>query len=552
MRKSGILLHPSSLPGPYGIGDLGDEAYRFADWLESTGQSLWQVLPLGENGVCNSPYMSYSAFAGNPLLIGAQPLIRSGWIESSAMENIATLPPQPIDFPRARTAKRKMLRAAFIGFCSRGGADSRAFHQFRERHAFWLGDHALFMALKERHGGSAWFDWPLELANRTEHALAQARIDLAAEMQFQEFLQFVFFQQWHALRSYCDSAGVELIGDLPLYVSFDSSDVWVHRDWFRIDTENRPEAVAGVPPDYFSVSGQRWGNPLYRWCAMADNGYQWWVERLRLNFELVAQLRLDHFRGYQAYWEVPATDLDTTRNGRWVTGPGAGFFHTVESALRKQEITPRFIAEDLGVITPEVDLLRDHLGYPGMRILQMAFGDDPKSSEYLPHNHIRNCVVYTATHDHNTTQGWFTATPGTQTVQTTAQVERERAHALTYLGTSGREIHWDMIRLALGSVADMAVVPLQDVLGLSSDARMNLPGTTVGNWRWRFDWNQLNHEISEKLATLDVDVRAPSVIRTGTRRFALKVWKRTDCREYKSAADALPNDRHKRRRCAGA
>ncbi len=502
MRKSGILLHPSCLPGPFGIGDLGGEAYRFADWLKSTGQSLWQVLPLGETGICDSPYMSYSAFAGNSILIGAQPLVRSGWLPASATEGTAALPAQRVDFPRVRRAKRDMLRAAFNGFCRSGDAAACKFQEFRQRNAFWLEDYALFMALKERQRGRPWFEWPLELANRTEHAMAQARTDLAEEIQFHEFLQFEFFQQWKALRSYCDSAGVELIGDLPLYVSYDSSDVWAHRDWFRIDTQNRPEAVAGVPPDYFSASGQRWGNPLYHWHAMDDSGYRWWIERLRLNFELVAQLRLDHFRGYQAYWEVPVTDLDTTRNGRWVAGPGAGFFRTVESALRKQGITPRFIAEDLGVITPEVDLLRDNLGYPGMRILQMAFGDDPKASEYLPHNHVRNCVVYTATHDHNTTRGWFTAIPGTQTVQTTAQVERERAHALTYLGISGREIHWDMIRLAFGSVAETAIVPLQDVLGLSSVARMNLPGTTTGNWQWRFEWNQLNHAVSEKLAAL--------------------------------------------------
>ncbi len=502
MRKSGILLHPSCLPGPLGIGDLGDEAYRFAEWLNSTGQSLWQVLPLGDTGICNSPYMSYSAFAGNPLLIGAQPLIRSGWLRSSAMGSTADLPTHRVDFPRVRRAKRNMLRAAYHGFGRSGGVDSYAFREFRRHNAFWLEDHALFMALKEQQGGSAWSEWPVELANRSEHAMAQARASLAPEMQFHEFVQFVFFQQWKALRSCCDIAGIELIGDLPLYVSYDSSDVWAHRDWFRIDMQNRPEAVAGVPPDYFSASGQRWGNPLYRWQAMDDTGYQWWIERLRLNFELVAQLRLDHFRGYHAYWEVPVTDLDTTRNGRWVKGPGPAFFHTVESALRNQGIKPRFIAEDLGIITPEVDMLRDQLGYPGMRILQMAFGDDPKASEYLPHNHIRNCVVYTATHDHNTTQGWFTAIPGTQTVQTAAQVERERAHALTYLGTNGREIHWDMIRLAFGSVADMAIVPLQDVLGLSSAARMNLPGTSAGNWQWRFDWNQLNQAVSEKLAAL--------------------------------------------------
>lgn len=510
MRRSAILLHPVSLPGGNGIGDLGEPARRFADWLHATGQSLWQVLPLGPTGPGHSPYMSFSACAGNPLLISIDDLQRRGWIASSDEAQSPAAASERVDYGLA-DRKRGLLRQAYRGFCASPGQEAAPFQSFRQRQAFWLEDYALFMALKARYQARPWNQWPREVAAAEPDALRAARRELAHEMRFQEFVQYLFFSQWDHLRAYCSHRNVELIGDLPLYVAFDSSDVWAHRNLFQLDCYGQPTAVAGVPPDYFSASGQRWGNPLFHWPRMADEHYRWWIERFRVNFELVDRLRLDHFRGYQAYWEVPVDDLHTTRNGSWVHGPGAPFFHAVEAALERAGVRHAFIAEDLGVITPDVDELREQLGYPGMRILQMAFGDDPKASEYLPHNHVRNCVVYTATHDHNTSRGWFTVEPGTQTVQTPEDVARERAHALTYLGTDGTEMHWDMIRLALGSVADTAVIPLQDVLGLDSSARMNLPGTVEGNWAWRFSWPQLEGEPSERLATLTrVFQRAPS------------------------------------------
>lgn len=508
-RRSGILLHPVSLPGPGAIGDLGASARRFADWLRATGQSLWQVLPLGPAGAGDSPYMSYSAFAGNDLLISLETLQRRGWLAADAAEAPARSTAQ-VDYAAARAWKQPRLRDAFTQFRRRGGLDQDAFQEFRQRQAFWLDDFALFMALKDRYRQRPWYEWPGDLAAAEADVLSAARGALIDELRFHEFVQYVFFTQWHDLRSYCRHRGITLIGDLPLYVAMDSSDVWAQRHWFQVDERGHANAVAGVPPDYFSASGQRWGNPLFRWPRMAEDNYRWWVERLRVNFERVERLRLDHFRGYQAYWEVPAEDLHTTRNGTWVQGPGAHFFHTVEAALARAQVQHAFIAEDLGVITPDVDELRDQLGYPGMRILQMAFGDDPKASEYLPHNHVHNCVVYTATHDHNTSRGWFTVEPGSQTVQSAEQVAEERAHALAYLGTDGAEIHWDMIRLALGSVAETAIVPLQDVLGLDSSARMNLPGTTAGNWSWRFGWNELQDRAGDTLLALtQVYERAP-------------------------------------------
>lgn len=502
MRRSGIILHPVSLPGPGPIGDIGEGAMRFADWLHATGQRLWQVLPLGPVGPDGSPYMSCSAFAGNALLISPTGLAEAGWLPADALAPADRAATPRVDYGRASAHKQALLRSAYEGFLHHGAARSPAFSAFRQRHAFWLEDHALFMALKARFDQQPWYEWPEDIRTCDDTALHGARQRLAEELGFQRFVQFAFFQQWAALRRYCEARDIELIGDLPLYVALDSSDVWANRELFQLDAQGHPTAVAGVPPDYFSAAGQRWGNPLYHWHNMEAQDWRWWKERFRVNFEWVSCLRLDHFRGYEAYWEVPLHDLHTTRNGRWVKGPGTPFFHAMEHALGQAGVTPRFIAEDLGVITAEVDELRDTLGYPGMRILQMAFGDDPKASDYLPHNHVRNCVVYTATHDHNTSLGWFTAAPGSQTVQTAAEVARERRHALTYIGGDGSEIHWDMIRMALGSVADSALMPLQDVLGLDSNARMNLPGTTDGNWNWRFHWQALTEPVSERLRAL--------------------------------------------------
>jgi 4-alpha-glucanotransferase len=497
-RSSGILLHPTSLPGPFGIGDLGPEAYRFIDFLADTGQRLWQILPLGPTGYGNSPYMSFSAFGGNGMLVSPERLVQDKLLEPSDLENGPDFPPGRVDFPAVIKYKMGLLRRSFGRFrAARDGRYPEDYYAFVEQHAFWLEDYALFTALKEAHGGRVWTDWETGAARRDPEALARWRDWLAEEIQFRKYLQYQFFKQWMTLRRYCDGRAIQIIGDVPIYVAHDSAEVWAHPDKFFLDEEGRPYVVAGVPPDYFSATGQRWGNPIYRWDAMARTGYQWWIDRFRSSFDLVDLVRLDHFRGFEAYWEVPASE-PTAINGRWVKGPGAALFEAVRAALGEVPM----IAEDLGVITPEVDALRDALGYPGMRILQMAFGDDPKAGEYRPHGHIRNSAVYTATHDHNTTVGWFTAAPGTQTTQTAEEIAREREFALKYAATDGREIHWDFIRLAQGSVARLAIFPLQDVLGLGSDSRMNLPGTLRGNWEWRFGADALTPAVHRRLAEL--------------------------------------------------
>ncbi len=501
-RSSGILLHPTSLPGPFGIGDLGRDAYRFVDFLKETGQSLWQVLPLGPTGYGNSPYMCFSAYGGNFLLISLEQLAEKGLLERKEIADPPDFPAHRVDYSAVYAYKAPLLQQAFRRFTAESGAGfPDDFYRFRQQHAFWLDDYALFMALKEAHDGHAWRQWEGAAARYDADALVRWRNELATPIRYYEFLQYIFFKQWDALRRYCHSQGIKLIGDMPFYVAHDSAEVWANRQLFHLDEHGDPIAVAGVPPDYFSATGQRWGNPLYRWDTMAEDNYRWWIDRFRVSYSLVDILRLDHFRGFEAYWEVPA-EASTAANGTWVKGPGAQFFHTVRETLAQHGIGLNAIAEDLGVITTEVDDLRDSLGFPGMRILQMAFGQDPKAQQYRPHNHIYHCVVYTATHDHNTTQGWFTVTPGTQTTQTLEEVEQERADAIAYLGTSGELIHWDMIRMALGSVAEKAVFPLQDVLGLGSEARMNLPGVSDAHWEWRFNWDMPDQDTRQHLAEL--------------------------------------------------
>ena len=497
-RASGILLHPSSLPGPFGIGDLGPAAYRFVDFLVRTGQRWWQMLPLGPTGYGNSPYMCFSAFAGNGLLISPDVLVEEQLLDPTDLSHAPVFPVQRVDYGRVIPYKTALLTTAYQRFretCSSRAPDD--FSTFCAQNAFWLEDYALFTALKAAHGGSPWSSWEEGAATRQAEALGAWGNRLADAVHCCKYVQYTFFKQWAALRRYCHEQGIRIIGDMPLYVAYDSAEVWANRHLFHLNEQGHPLVVAGVPPDYFSATGQRWGNPIYRWEAMAQSGYQWWIDRFRMNFALVDMLRLDHFRGFDAYWESPATD-PTARNGRWVQGPGVALFNRVHQALGALPM----LAEDLGVITPEVDALREHLGFPGMRILQMAFGHDPKAPTYRPHNHIQHCVIYTATHDHNTTVGWFTAAPGSQTTQAPKEVETEREYVLQYVGTDGTEIHWDMIRLALGSVACMAIFPLQDVLGLGTQARMNLPGTLRGNWEWRFTKEMLIPSIQERLREL--------------------------------------------------
>lgn len=501
-RRSGILLHPTSLPGPFGIGDLGPEAYRFADFLAGAGQSLWQVLPLGPTGYGNSPYMSFSAFGGNPLLISPERLVDEGLLDPAQIRPNLPLAAGRVDFPAVVEFKWGLFEKAFERFVADPVRhQATEYFTFCEQNAFWLEEYALFMALKDAHRGRIWCDWDPGAAKRDPGELVKWRNQLIGPVQFQKFLQYTFFRQWTALTEYCHHKNIEVIGDVPIYVAYDSADVWAHPEYFRLEESGKPVVIAGVPPDYFSATGQRWGNPIYKWEVMAGNGYDWWFERFRANLTLVDLVRLDHFRGFEAYWEIPAAE-ETAVNGRWVKGPGAGLFASVRDRLSSLGIPFRVIAEDLGVITPEVDKLRDDLGFPGMRILQMAFGSDPKASEYLPHNHVRNSVVYTATHDHNTTVGWFTAQPGAQTTQSADEVASERAHALEYTDCTPEQIHWGLIRLAMSSVAAMAIVPVQDLLGLGTGSRMNLPGTLSGNWEWRLQKDQLTPEAAARLADL--------------------------------------------------
>lgn len=505
-RGSGVLLHPTSLPGAWGIGDLGPAAYQFVDFLKAAGQSWWQMLPLGPTGYGNSPYMCFSAFAGNPLLISPAKLLEDGFVSPEDVKRPPALSSERVDYRRVIEHKHLIFNKSYKQFKVNPPTEHRqAFSLFREKYASWLEDFSLFMALKETHQGHAWTRWEHPLITRDPQALQTSSRRLRDKMEYHRFVQYLFFHQWAALRQYCHAQGVKIIGDLPIYIAHDSSEVWSHPDLFYLDDQGQTSVVAGVPPDYFSATGQRWGNPIYRWEVRARSGYQWWVDRFRANLALVDWLRLDHFRGFEAYWEIPASESHAV-NGRWVKGPGGDLFSAVKTALGDLPV----IAEDLGVITPEVEALRDAFGFPGMRILQMAFALDPKAHTYRPHNYIQNCIVYTATHDHNTTVGWFTAEPGKETTQSQVEVEEERAAALKYLETNGHDIHWQMIRLAMSSVAKLAIVPLQDVLGLGSECRMNRPGTLKGNWEWRVHPDQLTDEVGIRLRDLtDLFERLP-------------------------------------------
>ncbi len=485
-REAGILLHPISLPGPHGIGDLGTEARRFVDFLEATGQRLWQMLPLGPTGHGNSPYASPSAMAGNPLLISLEILAKEGFLSREDLDQAPALPAARVDYDAVAAFKLPLLHLACQRFGDGASGQQRAeFERFCRLNGSWLEDYALYAALKEAHGGAAWSRWEPEIAACQPEALEHWRRRLEGEIRFHRFAQFEFSRQWAVLKRYANERGVRIVGDIPIFVALDSADVWSRPELFHLDEKGNPTVVSGVPPDYFARTGQRWGNPLYRWNILVQEGYGWWVQRFRVILSQVDLVRIDHFRGFQAYWEVPA-QYKTAERGRWVEGPGEPFFRALERALGPLPV----IAEDLGIITPEVEALRDTLGYPGMKVLQFAFGGDARNP-YLPHNFERRCVVYTGTHDNDTTVGWFNSRP-----------RQERASILRYLGRDGSEIHWDLLRLALASVADVAVAPLQDVLGLGSEARMNLPGQPSGNWSWRFTADQLSPQLAARLGEL--------------------------------------------------
>ncbi|MCG6943279.1 MAG: 4-alpha-glucanotransferase [Thiohalocapsa sp.] len=492
-RTSGILLHPTSLPAPDGAGDLGPAAYRFVDFLAAAGQGLWQMLPLGPTGYQDSPYQCTSAFAGNPLLVSLDLLREDGWLDAAdtAPDRSATFPRERVDFAAVHAHKRRLLLRAFRRFETHADADARnEYNQFCLEHAAWLDDYALYAAIKLAQHDRPWIDWPQPLALRDADALADWHAANHRAVEFERFCQFLFFRQWHALRARAHARGIRLIGDIPIFVAHDSAEVWTHRNWFRLDASGRPTVIAGVPPDYFSATGQRWGNPLYRWDALAADGYAFWVRRLRLALELLDCVRIDHFRGFAGYWEVPA-DEPTAINGRWVPGPGMALFRALRDALGD---TLPLIAEDLGVITEDVIALRDALELPGMAILQMAFEDASAGFgevSFLPHNHHRRLVVYTGTHDNDTLLGWWSGL-----------APPLRDTALRYLRSDGREIHWDFIATALASVADLALLPLQDLLGLGTEARMNRPGSAGGNWQWRCTEAQLDGADAARLADL--------------------------------------------------
>lgn len=493
-RGSGILLHPTSLPGPDGIGDLGDGAYRFVDWLVQAQQRYWQVMPLVPTGYGDSPYAAPSAFAANPLLISLDILIGDGLLDPHAYRN-TPFNESVVNYGGARAQKERALRAAFQRFNEREASDlDREFKTFRKSEAWWLDDFCLFTALKDEHGGGPWSDWPDDIKRRKPTAMKAARERLANEIRYHAFCQWLFRRQWYALRVYANEHNVRIIGDIPIFVAFDSADVWSHPDMFRLNEDLNPVAVAGVPPDYFSRDGQRWGNPLYHWWAMAADGFGWWVSRFRALLALVDVVRIDHFRGFAANWSVPAS-APTAAEGRWERGPGRALFDAVTEKLGRIPI----IVEDLGLITPDVAALREELGLPGMAVLQFAFDGDPHNA-YLPHSLDRNSAVYTGTHDNQTTAGWFGSMP-----------EHVRTEVLAYLGRDGSDIAWDFIRAALNSPALIAIIPMQDVLRLGDQARMNTPGRPDGNWTWRMRWTDLNSGLADGLGLLTyLSGRAPA------------------------------------------
>lgn len=486
-RSSGILLHPTSLPGSYGIGDLGPQAYRWVDFLAQSGCSLWQILPLGPTGYGDSPYQCFSAFAGNPYLVSPELLHKDNLLLEEDLEGKPDYPQDRVDFGQVIPWKLSMLDRAFIRFKKIAPtAIQQEYAAFKEQHIEWLDDFALFMALKDANNGAPWTKWPPLLRNRDLAALTSARFEHSQDVERQIFRQFLFFRQWSSLRAYAAAHNIKIIGDIPIFVAHDSVDVWAHPDHFYLDRIGNPTVVAGVPPDYFSKTGQLWGNPLYRWDVHASNGYSWWLARIRAVLLQVDLIRLDHFRGFAGYWEIPG-DAPTAETGRWVPGPGKRFFESVKSALGELPI----IAEDLGVITPDVVDLRESYNLPGMKILQFAFTGDP-DDPFLPHNYPRNCVVYTGTHDNDTVYGWYKRVD-----------ENERSFYRKYLNRDGSDVSWDLIRACWASVAIYALAPMQDFLKLDNEARMNYPGNPSGNWGWRMPSTALTKELLESIQDLN-------------------------------------------------
>lgn len=482
-RAAGILLHPTSLPGYWGIGGIGLIARRWIDFLASAGCTLWQVLPLGPTGYGDSPYQAFSSFAGNPYIISIESLLGEGLLRTEDVADRPDFPEDRVDFGMLIPWKLAVLDRAYQVFQQRQPAGLMAeLEAFRETNHHWLDDFALFMALKDAHGGRPWTNWDPSLRSRQPEALQAAREQFAVAVDRQVFRQFLFYRQWNELKKYAAEKGIKIIGDVPIFVAHDSADVWSHPELFYLDEKGNPTVVAGVPPDYFSPTGQLWGNPLYRWDVHKATGYQWWQDRLKAVLQMVDIIRLDHFRGFAGYWEVPA-GMPTAEIGRWAPGPGADFFEKIEQALGELPL----IAEDLGEITDDVIELRERFGLPGMKIVQFAFGGDP-DEDFLPHNYPRNCVAYTGTHDNDTSLGWYRTAP-----------EKERDFCRRYLGRGDDDIVWGMIRAVWSSVAMFAIAPIQDFLVQDSSARMNFPGRTGGNWSYRMPAHVLEGDLIEAI-----------------------------------------------------
>lgn len=490
-------MHPTSLPGKYGIGDLGPEAFRFVDFLSEAEQRYWQILPLGPTGYGDSPYQCFSAFAGNTLLISPQKLIDDGMITAEDVAEIPDFSEHKVDFGRVYEWKNALLPKAYERFHGTTSVDLRGkFETFCQENEFWLDDYALYRSVKTMQDQRPWYEWPEPLKLRDAGTLSVIAETLFDEIQAHKFYQFLFFRQWYAVKAYANGRGIKIIGDIPIFIALDSADVWCNQDKFKLNADGSARVVAGVPPDYFSNTGQLWGNPIYDWDEMRADGYRWWASRVGATLETVDVVRVDHFRGFAASWEVPGGDK-TAENGRWVDVPGKELFVALKAALDDLPV----IAEDLGVITPDVEELRDGFGFPGMRILQFAFGGDAKNHD-LPHNYIRNCVAYTGTHDNDTTVGWYLSQAGAGSTRDASEISREHEYCLKYLSSDGMSIHWDFIRAVWASVADTAITPMPDLLGLGTEGRMNLPASKSGNWHWRMDKDAITAEITLRLKNL--------------------------------------------------
>ncbi len=485
-RSAGVLLHPTSLPGRFGIGDLGPDAFRFIDFMKQAGQTLWQVLPLGPTGYGDSPYQCFSAFAGNAVLISPEFLERDGLLTKEDLEAALTFNPHKIDFGTVINFKNELLKKAFQNFKSKINLFNSDFDNFCSKENFWLDDYSLFMSAKQFHGGISWTGWEKSIALRENIAGWKAK--LKNEIEYQKFIQFIFNKQWNGIRNYARQYGIKIIGDLPIFVAYDSADVWANKELFTIRDDGTLEFVAGVPPDYFSATGQLWGNPLYKWKVMEKDDFAWWKKRIAKLLEMVDIIRIDHFRGFDAYWRIPG-DATTAINGRWIKAPGEKLFNSIKNELGELPI----IAEDLGVITDSVEQLRDRFDFPGIKILQFGLGENGEN-KFLPHNHIKNCVIHTGSHDNETTRGFL-------------ETERQKNSGIyewtqKYFNYFGDNMTYELIRAAYASVANICVIPMQDILILDNGARMNYPSTLGGNWNWRFSWDQIGNDLANQYKEL--------------------------------------------------